>query len=63
MGVIPILRALLVMGLLLGVASRGAAAPAAPEPAHEEDVRAVFLLNFLRFIEWPDAIDFRSSSD
>ena len=56
MAVRRILRALLVMGMIFLFTAAGVCAPAGPtEPANEQDVKAVFLLNFVRFVEWPDA--------
>ena len=58
MGVLRIFRALLVTGMIFLVAGAGVCAPVgATEPANEQDVKAVFLLNFVRFVEWPDSSD------
>ena len=49
-----LMRALLLVGSLL-VAGAGAAPSAAQTDTLEYDVKAVFLLNFTRYVDWPDA--------
>lgn len=52
MGVLTVLRAFVVAASML---ADGAAAAGTQRPTLEPDVKAAFLYNFTRFVEWPSA--------
>ena len=53
-------RCLAVVALLLSLRVAAADAPTTPAPPLEYEVKAAFLFNFAKFIEWPPA---RASED
>ncbi len=54
-GLAGLVFALILLGLALGRAAGLGPAPAAEEPISEYQVKAAFLLNFTRFVDWPAA--------
>jgi hypothetical protein len=54
-GLTRLVFALILFGLSLGRAASLGPSPAAEEPISEYQVKAAFLLNFTRFVEWPPA--------
>ncbi len=55
-GLAGLVFALILLGLALGRAAGLGPAPAAEEPISEYQVKAAFLLNFTRFVDWPAAV-------